>query len=197
MSIVTKSVLFLIVNTGLMCYSQETHVVLYQKPDHLLVTAFLEDAPVAEVLTSLDDGLEAEIFFQFRLYEKAKGLFAFLGDKLTIEKQPYYRARKNFYDNTYVIIHSDGSETGHKSSEEFVDHFLRIESYELADFATPAEKGYYLRSRIRLNHAKLVPPLNLIYLFYSVGVSTDWNESMIAAAPGAAAPGATAPGGKN
>ena len=63
---------------GRTAYTQETTLALQHKNSRLLVSAYLEKAPLEDVTISLDDGLEAEIYFQLRLYEKSQGLFAFL-----------------------------------------------------------------------------------------------------------------------
>ena len=165
-----------LLSIGATVHTQETVLSLQQIEDRLLVSAYLRNAPFEDVTISLDDGLEAEIYFQLRLYEKSQGLFAFLGDKLVVERQPHYRARRDFFNSRYVLVTQTGEELFFATREALFKEFVKIESYELTSFQPEAGKHYYLRARIRLNHVKLVPPLNLIYLFYSTGIATDWHE---------------------
>ncbi|MBA7534758.1 hypothetical protein ES705_27007 [subsurface metagenome] len=165
-----------LLSVGAPTHTQEIALSIRQTRNQLFVSAYLRDAPLEDVTISLDDGLEAEIYFQLRLYERSQGLFAFLGDKLIVERQPYYRARRDFFNGRYILVTHTGEELFFDTQQAFFEEFMKIEAYELASFGPQEGKRYYLRARIRLNHVKLVPPLNIIYLFYSTGIATDWLE---------------------
>jgi hypothetical protein len=144
----------------------------------------LESIPYKEVFTSLQDGLEAEITYQFRLYEKVEGLFSIFGDRLIGQREPSYRAHMNLYDNTYSLITGSGEKLDFKKREDFIESFFSIQILAFTDFVPETNKDYYLRARIRLNHVKLVPPLNLIYILGPIGITTDWKEVAIGRARG-------------
>lgn len=157
-------------------YSQEISVRLDRKEQGLDITAGLEGVNFDKVITSLEDGLESEIFFEFRLYEKSQGFFSFLGDKLIIDKTPHYTARINYLDKTYNIFTEEGKILTFEQKENFINQFSKIESYRLTDFPFEENRSYYIRARIRLNHVKLVPPLNIISLFHRISVTTKWKQ---------------------
>ena len=63
-------------------FPQEIQLDARQSGESVNISARFESIPYKEVFTSLQDGLEAEITFQFRLYEKVRGLFSIFGDRL-------------------------------------------------------------------------------------------------------------------
>jgi hypothetical protein len=166
------------------CFSQEILLDVWQTGPKINISARLGSAPYEEVFTSLQDGLEAEIIFQFRLYQNVRGLFSIFGDRLIAERQTSYRAHMNFYDNTYSLNTSNGKKLDFKGRDEFIEDFFRIDLYTISGFALEQDKEYYLRARIRLNHVKLVPPLNLIYIFKPIGITTEWKEVRIGSGRG-------------
>lgn len=155
-------------------FPQEIQLNAQQSGERVNISATLESIPYKEVFTSLQDGLEAEITFQFRLYEKVRGFFSIFGDRLIGQQEFYYRAHMNFYDNTYSLIRSSGEKLDFKKREEFIESFFGIQMLAFPEFAPESDKVYYLQARIRLNHVKLVPPLNLIYILGPIGITTDW-----------------------
>jgi hypothetical protein len=150
----------------------------------LSVSARLESMPYGELFTSLQDGLEAEIIFQLRLYQKAKGLFSILGDRLRWQQEPSHSARMNLYDGTYSLIASSGEILNFERREDFIESFSSIRIQAPYSFEPENRGDYYLRARIRLNHVKLVPPLNLIYILGPIGFTTDWKEMAIVQSKG-------------
>jgi len=157
-------------------FAQEIHLDARQSGESINISARLESIPYEEVFTSLQDGLEAEITFQFRLYERVGGVLAIFGDRLIGQREPSYRARMKLYDNTYSLITSNGEKLEFEKREDFVKSFFGIQMIAFSDFVPETNKDYYLRARIRLSHVKLVPPLNLIYILGPIGITTDWKE---------------------
>ncbi len=165
-------------------FPQEIQLDARQSGESVNISARLESIPYKEVFSSLQDGFEAEITFQFRLYEKVRGLFSIFGDRLMGQHESSYRAHMNFYDNIYSVITSSGEKLDFKKREQFIESFFGIQIFAFSNFAPESDKVYYLRARIRLNHVKLVPPLNLIYLLGPIGITTDWKEVTIGKARG-------------
>ena len=120
-----------------------------------------------EVLASLLDGLKAEITFQVRLYRQNKGLFAFIGDRLLVERRVSQVAYFDFYENRYKI-QRDGEPLGEYSAEsEFLDSFFSLVSIELGEIEPSEAQNHYLLCRVRMMPVKIIAPLNIITLFSS------------------------------
>ena len=62
--------------------------------DWVKVTAKAESIESDQILSSLEEGLKAEIFFQFRVYTISKGLFSILGDRLVYRVDDHCRFRR-------------------------------------------------------------------------------------------------------
>jgi hypothetical protein len=178
-SSVTTILLILLLWPGVILFSQETVLEVVESEEKLAVSAELRSASVEEVFTSLEDGLEAEIAFEIRLYERTRGILSFIGDRLVLHSQPFYRAKKNFFENTYVVNASWGMSYEFADPQDFLKLFLSIDTFELDGFRPKKGKHYYLRARIHLNHVKLAPPLNLIYILGPIGITTEWTEARI------------------
>ena len=157
-------------------YSQEVLLTVESGYSSVNVSSKLESDCIEEVLDSLNNGFEAEIFFEFRLYEKADGFLSFLGDKLLIEEKSYYIAEIDIFEKTYIITSNENEVFTCDTEAEFIKKFFEIDSNLSRGDLWDDEKEYYVLARIQLNHVKLVPPLDLISLFYSTGIITDWAE---------------------
>jgi hypothetical protein len=161
---------------SLIIYAQEVLLSVDSENYNIFVSSKLQSYDFNEVLDSLNNGFEAEIFFEFRLYEKATGFLSFLGDKLIIEEKPFYIAGIDIFENTYIITTHDNEVFSYDTETEFIKNFFRITSYPIPGSIWEEDKEFYVLARIQLNHVKLVPPLDLISLFYSTGFITDWAE---------------------
>ena len=142
----------------------------------VVVEMELKSYDINDVLDSLNRGFEAEIFFEVRLYEKAAGFLSFFGDKLVTEEKLYYTAGIDIFEKNYNITTDSGEIYVYNTEKEFVENFFKISLYTLQDDIPDQGKEYYVLGRIQLNHVKLVPPLDLISLFSSTGIITDWVE---------------------
>ena len=135
-----------------------------------------------EVLASLWDGLKAEITFQVRLYRQNRGLFAFIGDRLLVERRVSQVAYFDFYENRYKI-QRDGEPLGEYSAEsEFLDSFFSLASVELGEIEPSDARNHYLLGRVRMMPVKIIAPLNIITLFSSgTAFTTPWIEAKLKA----------------
>jgi hypothetical protein len=138
-----------------------------------------------EVLASLWDGLKAEITFQLRLYRQNKGFFAFVGDRLLVERRVSQVAYFDFYENRYKI-QRDGEPLGEYSTEsEFLDSFFSLASVELGQIEPSDAQNHYLLGRVRMMPVKIIAPLNIITLFSSAtAFTTSWIEAELNARGG-------------
>jgi hypothetical protein len=136
------------------------------------------DSHSQEVLSSLWEGLRAEITFQLRLYRRSSGLFAFLGDRLLSERRVCQIASFNFYENRYKIQRGDGIAGEYTAETEFLDVFFSLPETELGKIEAGDGEEYYLLARVRMMPVKLIAPLNIITLFSTDTVfSTPWVEA--------------------
>lgn len=135
-----------------------------------------------EVLASLWDGLKAEITFQVRLYRQNRGFFAFIGDRLLVERRVSQIAYFDFFENRYKI-QRDGEPLGEYAAEaEFLDSFFSLASVELGKIETSGAQNHYLLGRVRMMPVKIIAPLNIITLFSSgTAFTTPWIEAKLKA----------------
>jgi hypothetical protein len=135
-----------------------------------------------EVLASLWDGLKAEITFQVRLYRQNRGFFAFIGDRLLVERRVSQIAYFDFFENRYKI-QRDGEPLGEYAAEvEFLDSFFSLASVELGEIEPSDAQNHYLLGRVRMMPVKIIEPLNIIILFSSgTAFTTPWIEAKLRA----------------
>jgi hypothetical protein len=159
--------------------AQEARFQIQHRQDELIVSGRLDGVKSEEILSALEEGLESEITFQIRVYEKAEGFFSFFGDKLIIQDAPAFRANLDRLANRYVIKPLQGEESLFSDKNAFLTDFLRLDGYTLAGFEPQSGKEYYLLARIRLVPARLIGPLAIISLFFRTGHTTDWQEMVL------------------
>ena len=152
--------------------------------DLLEVSITLKGGDAEQVIASIQDGLKSEIVFQARLYERNRGLFSFLGDRLFVERKVVQVAYFDFFEDMYVVESELKGTRKYEQREEFMRDFFQLADLRLQDMRDlKREPGsYYILARIRLDPVRLVPPLNIISLFYSSAV-TPWQEIQIPGHP--------------
>jgi hypothetical protein len=131
-----------------------------------------------DVLSSLLEGLRAEIAFQLRLYRRNRGLFAFLGDRLLAERQVNQIASFDFYENRYKIQRGGQIAEEYVGEAEFLNAFFSLPETELGEIERGDGEDYYLLARVRMMPVKIIAPLNIITLFSTDTVfTTPWVEA--------------------
>jgi hypothetical protein len=131
-----------------------------------------------DVLASLWEGLRSEITFQLRVYRRNSGPFAFLGDRLLIERRVYQIASFDFYENRYKIQRDDRTAGDYKGEAEFLNAFFSLPETELGEIDMEDGEDYYLLAQVRMMPVKIIGPLNIITLFSSDTVfTTPWVEA--------------------
>ena len=142
--------------------------------DRLFITAELDCDCGSTVQGHLDDGMEAGIVFQVRLYEETRGFSSLWGGRIIEERIVTYSGRKDPFERTYILTTGTGDTRTYRDGESFIDGFFTMEN---SAFSIPsADRKYYLLARVHLDPVKLVPPLNLIALFRRLGIATDWKK---------------------
>jgi hypothetical protein len=131
-----------------------------------------------DVLSSMWEGLRAEITFQLRLYRRARGIFAFLGDRLVSERRVHQIASFDFYENRYKIQMDDRMVGEYSAEAEFLAAFYSLPETEIGELEAGGEADYYLLARVRMMPVKIISPLNIITLFSTDTVfTTPWVEA--------------------
>lgn len=135
-----------------------------------------EALDTGRIVSSLEEGLTAEIIFQFRVYKISRGLFSFIGDRLVVEKKFSYIAFKDFFLNQYVIRESGTSFRYFETIDDFIDNYSIISGCYLIETGKINPYDYYILARVSSNPVKLEPPLHIIALFAPIGKTSRWAE---------------------
>ena len=144
------------------------------------VSARLMGGMTGEILSSLEDGLKSEIIFQFRLYHKNTGLFSLFGDRLIFEKKITRVAYFDIFEDFFVMETQGAGVQKFRQKEEFLGEFFQFNDYSLAKLKDENLSQMYVLARISLNPVRIVPPLNIISLFFThTAVTTPWVESAL------------------
>ena len=154
----------------------ETFLSIYIDIDWVKITVKAEDLEGEKIIASLEEGLTAEIFFQFRVYNINRGFFSFLGDRLVLEKKLSYIAFKDFFLKQYVIQTGDNQYKYFNNVDDFLNSFLTLTEYNLIETHNVNQSEYYILARTSINPVKLEPPLHIIALFSSIGRTSAWVE---------------------
>jgi hypothetical protein len=133
-----------------------------------------------KVLDSVTDGLEVRITFEFRLYEKTGGLLGFLGDRLLDERRLRRSASMDFFADQYVVTDDQGHKTPFIREADFVRFLSRLPSCTLEYQGGHTEtETLYVMARARIDYVTLDPPLNIVNLFTTTAVTTDWQRTRV------------------
>jgi len=139
------------------------------------LSVFFISRNAGRVLYVLNDGLESQIFFYIRLYKKAEGFFAFLGDHLVAEYSPQCVGYRDFFDDDYVIENYDGKILRFKNPDKFVKELFSLRDFRLRGMEEADHSGYYVMVMVQLDSVKLVPPFTILSLLPFEGRSvTPW-----------------------
>jgi hypothetical protein len=131
------------------------------------------------IITSLEEGLTSQIFFQFRVYYRNHGFFALFGDRLILEKRFSYNAYKDFFLDQYVIQLDDLPSVYFDTMDDFLTFFSMMIDNQLIEAHRVNSTDYYVLAKVSINPVKLEPPLHIISLFSSIGRTSGWIESSI------------------
>jgi hypothetical protein len=145
------------------------------QPERTGISVFFSTVHSGAVREALDQGLESQIFFYIRLYQKAEGLFAFLGDHLIAEYSPWYKGSRDFFNEEYVLQRSDGKTLGFKYFGDFLHEFFTLRDFLLWGMEESGRSGYYVQVMVQLDSVKLVTPFTILSLLSFEGrFSTGW-----------------------
>ncbi len=145
------------------------------QPERPGISVFFSTVHGEAIREALDQGLKSQIFFYIRLYRKAEGLFAFLGDHLIAEYSPWYTGYRDFFNEEYVLQRADGKTFGFKEFEEFLQEFFTLRDFMLWGMEESSLSGYYVQVMVQLDSVKLVTPFTILSLLSFEGrFTTGW-----------------------
>ncbi len=138
------------------------------------VWAHLLTEQQARLVGNLRGGLQAQVSFQFLPYERSKGWFSFLGDRLLKEQNASRIASFDIFADRFSIQSEDGAVAYYDSEQPFLEAFLSVEALPLAPLEVSDASRYYVLARVRLEPVKLIPPLNIIAGFAARGTVASY-----------------------
>ncbi len=145
----------------------------------LVVSLSLQKPPAQEILERLREGLKSEIRFDVRVYQKANGIFRFLGDKLIGECHPAYEAQWDEFSNQFIVTTGDHRSYRLGSAAAFAKFFFSL-PYYTTRIQLPPGRSYYMLTSIEVDATKLVPPLNMISLLVPIDRhTTPWERTRL------------------
>jgi hypothetical protein len=134
----------------------------------------VSDPPGERVVASLHEGLESEIQYNVRVYQRTGGLLGILGDKLIGEFQRSYRARWDEFGRDFVISEDGRTVLRTRTASEFLSEFFHLARADTGIRLKPPD-SYYVLSNVRIQIVRLVPPLTMISPFLTNReIDTPW-----------------------
>ena len=129
--------------------------------DSIEITVTLEDFPLEELKDLLAAGETSRIHFEARLFQERRGILSLIGDQMLEAKEKVYSIH---YDRLgrYFVLHTPSGDTVFKS---FVSLVRPLRSTHFT-FNRRESEGHYLETRVTFLPRKLVPPFNLLEIFF-------------------------------
>lgn len=177
-------ILSFIVSGSISLSAEETLLTAVAREGKVIVSAALSGFESEQTYSTfrkglLEEGLKAEICYQFRLYRRDTGFFSFLGDKIITEKKVIKTAYLDIYERVFIIEVNKGKKVL-LYEEDFLRSFFKAEDVQIGRLDSGESKEHYVLARISFSPVRLVPPLNMISLFYKkTAVVTRWAEAEI------------------
>jgi hypothetical protein len=162
-------------------YSQTFHtdIQAVQEKDIFRITLSLKGYDHNLVVNTLRQGLRSEITYYLRVFKKSNGFESFFGDRLLNEYQYTISGEKDIFQNGFSINSAEQKKI-YSTAHEFEIAYFTYDKFKIPnDLFSPGEE-HYLQGRIRIKKIKLVPPFNLINLFWTDNNKvTSWTKLKI------------------
>ena len=130
-----------------------------------------------ELVSSLQQGMEARIVFTLRLYQRRRGILPFLGDKLLVETRIARSAFWDFLDRKFVVESDDGSRVAYTNAPELLLGFFSLRDYAISQLPPRPGEQRYVSARARLEPVRLMPPLTIVTLAgAAASYTTPWER---------------------
>lgn len=146
-------------------------------PDNIRADLWFRWNKEQELVSSLQQGMEARIVFTLRLYQRRRGIIPFLGDKLILETHVARSAFWDFLDRTFVVESDDGSRAVYPTAAELLDGFFTVRNFTVSAFPPGSGGERYVTARARLEPVRLMPPLTIVTLAgAAASYTTPWER---------------------
>jgi hypothetical protein len=157
--------------------AQSLDMGLRVRPDGIHADLWFRWNKEQELVSSLQQGMEARIIFTLRLYQRRKGFLPFLGDRLLKETQVARSAFWDFLDRKFVVESDDGSRVDYTTAPELLLGFFSLKDFPLAPLPPRAGESRYVTARARLEPVRLMPPLTIVTLAgAAASYTTPWER---------------------
>lgn len=179
----THFIFILLLFTAHGIYSQSFHTDMQavQNENMLKVSLSLKGYDHNLIVQTLREGLRSEITYYLRIFRKSAGFETVFGDRLLNEYQYTFNAEKTIFQDGFAISSSEQKRI-FSTTYDFMKAFFTYDKFEIPNSILSPEGDHYLQGRIRIKKIKLVPPFNLINLFWTDNNKvTSWTKLRIPA----------------
>lgn len=141
----------------------------------------VSEPPSERVIGSLRDGLESEVQYNVRVYERTAGVLGLLGDKLVGEYKETYRARWDEFSGDFILTADSRPTRRTISARAFLTELFSLSNVDTG-IRIAAGTRYYVLSDVQIQIVRLVPPLTMIAPFLTKRqINTQWVKTEISA----------------
>lgn len=160
-------------------WAQPTSQIFSVHDGHLWASIDVSNPPRQRIIESMREGLESEVQFNLRVYERNKGLFSFLGDKLVADWRRVRRARWDEFSGEFLITTAAGGSRQMRAAPSFLSTLFHLKTVDTG-IRLASGHNYYVLSNVQIQIVRLVPPLTMIALFLPHRqIDTPWVETEI------------------
>jgi len=157
--------------------AQSLDLSLSVRPDAIRANLWFRWNKEQELVSSLQNGMEARIVFTLRVYQRRGGFIPFLGDKLLAERRVERSAFWDFLDRRFVVESEDGSRTDYTSAPDLLFGFFSLHDFPVLRLPAGSEEQRYVTARARLEPVRLMPPLTIVTLAgAAASYTTPWQR---------------------
>jgi hypothetical protein len=159
--------------------AQEAALSVRMEGRRVVASVALLQIPVEPVLAALSEGLKSEIVFDLRLYRRQTGFLAWLGDRPVVSARETRVAAFDPFAGRYVTERDERAEQSFADPQEFLRHFFSLSEHALGSVDPAEAELYYVAARVRLSPVRIIGPLNIVTLFSSDSMVTEWAEEPV------------------
>lgn len=165
---------FLLTLAPVRLFPQEVGISIHPVKNSYSIRLSVNNMKSEEILKSLSEGLRAEINYHIRIYQKAGGIFKFLGDKLIEESSPTIIARWDMFRRQYIVEDDLGNVTYCATADDFLNAFFHSSAYTVTSELSDPD-FYYVLAQSNIRAMKIVPPFTILSSIFPLGaITTSW-----------------------
>ncbi len=159
----------------LFLYSSEPQLRYILNPQSIEIDYRMPAEVFDPLFSSLARGEIAEITYDFRLFNKSRGILSLLGDKMLADRSIVYRIRYDELNSGYILSSGD-DELFFPGFEELREK-IRCAQITLTRPDSSETDNLYIRLRAAIIPRKLVAPFTILEPFLgSRHIKKEWKE---------------------